>query len=341
MVDVIGLAKKYLDIYFLTNIFTKMKVALCFIISYKHILNKEQIWKDWIEPNKDIINVYFHYKDYRAISSPWIHKHCIPQSRTMPTTYYHVVPGYIAVMSYAFYNDLDNKWFCFLTESCVPIISPQQFRSLFLNYFYSSIFTWKPAYWNIDIHTRANLRHLSSEYHLANGPWFTLSRSHVHKCILFMIKKNDIYQKVCKGGLANESIFAIILQTFGELKDHKKTINSCSTITDWSRMSNATSPHLFDENNKENSDFILAELKKNRYAMFLRKVSPSFPDEELIRIIYHTPKYHDFYWLYPLMYSKYLNCTKGKNIFLYGSYLIFLISAACFVSAFFNISHFF
>ena len=38
-----------------------MKIALCFIISYDHILNKEDIWKEWIEFNKDIINVYFYY----------------------------------------------------------------------------------------------------------------------------------------------------------------------------------------------------------------------------------------------------------------------------------------
>ena len=33
-----------------------MKIALCFIINYEHILNKELIWREWIEPNKDIIN---------------------------------------------------------------------------------------------------------------------------------------------------------------------------------------------------------------------------------------------------------------------------------------------
>ena len=35
-----------------------MKIALCFIISYEHILQKEQLWIDWIQPNKDIINGY-------------------------------------------------------------------------------------------------------------------------------------------------------------------------------------------------------------------------------------------------------------------------------------------
>ena len=34
-----------------------MKVALLFIISYHHILNKEQLWIDWIKPNQDIINL--------------------------------------------------------------------------------------------------------------------------------------------------------------------------------------------------------------------------------------------------------------------------------------------
>jgi len=55
-----------------------MKVALCFIISYEHALNKEQLWIDWINPNKDIINVYFHYKNINMISSPWIKLYTIP-----------------------------------------------------------------------------------------------------------------------------------------------------------------------------------------------------------------------------------------------------------------------
>ena len=52
-----------------------MKIALCFIISYEHILNKEELWREWIEHNKDIINVYFYYKDLKKIKSEWIQKH--------------------------------------------------------------------------------------------------------------------------------------------------------------------------------------------------------------------------------------------------------------------------
>ena len=108
-----------------------MKIALCFIISYDHILNKEDIWKEWIEFNKDIINVYFYYKDYKKIKSNWIREHAIPLKYIHETNYYHVIPAYLSVMSFALSHDIANNWFCMLTDSCCPIISPKRFRYLF------------------------------------------------------------------------------------------------------------------------------------------------------------------------------------------------------------------
>jgi|688.fasta_scaffold179679_2 hypothetical protein len=259
-----------------------MKVALCFIISYQHILNKEQLWINWIKENQDIINVYFHYKDFNKIQSPWIKMHTIPPKLVHPTTYYNVVPAYMALISYAFHHDLDNKWFCLLTDSCVPIVSPAKFRKLFFENCRTSIFSWKPAYWNLEIHRRANLRLLKKQFWLANDPWFTLSRDHVHKCIIFLAAKNDIYQIVNAGGLANESIFAIILQTFNELTNPDKLLNAVSTITDWSRMSSPTSPYLFKEATPENINIISNLLKENPHAMFLRKVDRAFPDQAIL-----------------------------------------------------------
>jgi hypothetical protein len=256
-----------------------MKVALCFIISYEHALNKEQLWIDWIKPNKDIINVYFHYKDINKIKSPWIKLYTIPPKLTQPTTYYNVVPAYISVMSYAYEHDKENIWFCLLTDSCVPIISPEKFREMFDNHYQASIIKCKPSYWDITIHRRANLRLLTKEYWLANDPWFTLCRDHVNKCILFLTYKNDIYHQINNGGLANESIFAIILQTFNELTNPQRMINESSTIADWSRMSSPTSPYLFKEGTEENINIISNLLKENKYTMFLRKVHRDFPDQ--------------------------------------------------------------
>ena len=91
-----------------------MKAALCFIISYEHILNKEELWKEWIEPNKDIINVYFYYKDFNKIKSQWIREHTIPPNFIHETSYYHVIPAYLSLMRFALLHDAYNSWFCML-----------------------------------------------------------------------------------------------------------------------------------------------------------------------------------------------------------------------------------
>jgi hypothetical protein len=276
-----------------------MKVALLFIISYHHVLNKEQLWIDWIKPNQDIINVYFHYKDINQIKSPWIKTYSMPPSEIKQTTYYNVVPAYMALMTYAFNHDVQNMWFSFLTESCVPIISPTAFRKMFLDHYQASIFKWGPAYWNIQIHRRANLRLFKKEYWLANDPWFTLTRTHVHKCLIFLAAKNGIYNQVNAGGLANESIFAIILQTFKELTNTNTLVNASGSLADWARMSSPTSPYLFKEATHENMDIIKTLLKGNPYAMFLRKVDREFPDTVLKEIM-DT----DFGHVYPVLHNQ-------------------------------------
>lgn len=92
-------------------IYIRMTTALCFLIN--NTINKENVWKKWIEPNKDIINVYIHYKDYTTIESEWIKKHCIPLNSIVRTSYYHVVPAYMALLYFSINHDVNNQWFCF------------------------------------------------------------------------------------------------------------------------------------------------------------------------------------------------------------------------------------
>jgi len=287
-----------------------MKVALCFIISYEHILQKEQLWIDWIKPNQDIINIYFHYKSIDMIKSPWIKMYTIPPNKTTKTSYYDVVPAYMSILSYAYEHDKNNIWFCLLTDSCVPIITPEKFRKMFFNHYQASIIKCKPAYWDIVIHRRANLRLLTKEYWLSNDPWFTLCRDHVHKCILFLTLKKDVWQTVNSGGLANESIFAIILQTFNELTNSVRMINESATISDWTHMSSPTSPNKFKEGTDENINIICNLLKENKYAMFLRKVHRNFPDDILKNIMNI-----DYNHKYELLHNQAKQKTRSINTF--------------------------
>jgi len=263
-----------------------MKVALCFIINYEHILNKEELWKEWIEPNKDIINVYFYYKDFNKIKSDWIRKHTIPPKFIYETSYYYVIPAYISIMKFALLHDSKNSWVCMLTESCCPIISPKKFRHLFYKYYEKSIMSWKDAWWNPEFHKRANLAKLPKELHLANDPWFILKRENVCQILSFINKQKDTAQLICSGGLANESLFAIILYCYNQLDLKGPVISAVTHITEWSRTTSATSPHLFKEANEQDIMFIESSLKKNNYAIFIRKISPEFPTKVLKHYIY-------------------------------------------------------
>jgi hypothetical protein len=270
-----------------------MKVALCFIISYEHILNKEEIWREWIEPNKDIINVYFYYKDIKKIKSHWIRDHAIPPNYIFETSYFHVIPAYLSVMEFAVTHDKNNSWFCMLTDSCSPIVSPKKFRHLFYTFYDKSIMRWNKPGWNIELHKRANLSKLPKELHLANAPWFILKRENVLQVLHFIKVKQDITKTICSGGLANESLFAIILYLYKQLGSETRTSSVISDVThiaDWYRMSSVTSPYLFKEENERDIKFIDSELERNKYAMFIRKVAPEYPNEILRHYIYEQNK---------------------------------------------------
>jgi hypothetical protein len=261
-----------------------MKIALCFIISYNHNLNKEAIWRKWIEPNKDIINVYFYYKDLKKITSPWILQHVVDPTHIHETSYLHVIPAYLSVLSYARKACFQNQWFCILTENCCPIISPQKFRWLFQEYHASSIMNWRNAWWNIHLQKRANLFLIPVTLHLANDPYFILTRHDVNICFQFTHKKFSLFKTVCDGGLANESLFAIIFYSYKCLNLVMKKVTH---LTDWSRMASPTSPYLFEFGTEKDKQFIEKGLKEHNMAMFLRKVSPDFPDEILNEYIYN------------------------------------------------------
>jgi hypothetical protein len=302
-----------------------MKVALCFIISYEHILNKEEIWKEWIEPNKDIINVYFYYKDLKKIKSDWIMRHTIPPEYIHETSYFHVIPAYLSLMSFAIKHDINNQWFCILTDSCCPIISPRKFRYLFYNYYNRSILSWKKAWWNVDYHKRANLALLPEEFRLANDPWFVMKRENVLQCLHFANVQQKIKQTICSGGLANESLFAIIMYACRQLKD--AVICAVSHTTDWSRRTSGTSPHLFKEGNETDIQFINKSLENDKYVMFIRKIAPDFPDTLLREYIYEKSKETDDK-LMVVMPAAFMVLKIKKYVFFslyYGLPLLFLL----------------
>jgi hypothetical protein len=162
-------------------------------------------------------------------------------------------------------------------------VPPAKFRDILTSTQNKSIMGWKPAWWNPELHKRANLRLLAPEFRLANETWFILSKQDINHCLLYSKVNNGIFQLICNGGLANESIFAIILYSMGRLPDVICEITHC---VDWNRRSSPTSPHVFKAGTKEDLEYIDQFMKENKYTMFLRKVSPDFPDKILLNYLY-------------------------------------------------------
>jgi hypothetical protein len=146
--------------------------------------------------------------------------------------------------------------------------------------------SWKPAWWNTDFHRRANLHLLPKEFHLTNDPWFVLNKEHVLQILTFTHNKKDITKTICSGDIANESLFAIILYSYRQLDLKGPVISAATHITDWSRMTSTTSPHVFKEGNNRDINFIDSELNKNKHSMFIRKVAQEFPNDILKHYIY-------------------------------------------------------
>lgn len=302
------------------------KVALCFIISYDHVLNKEHIWREWITANADIINVYFYYKEKSKIQSPWILKHTIPLNYIHPTSYFHVIPAYLSTMAYAMTHDPQNQWFCMLTDSCCPIVSPTRFRFMFNMHQHQSILSWRKAWWNITYHKRANLALLPEELRLANDPWFVLKREHVYLIMKFYQEREQIAKKICEGGIANESLFAIALHSQNELRT-QHILNTPSHATDWSRMASATSPHVFKEANESDIQFIESNLKKKDHKLlFIRKVHADFPDEILKHYIYDFLKEEELELWYKMKTDDFIEVIYKSLGFLIVYFLLKLFS---------------
>jgi len=260
------------------------KIALCFFISGDHSLNHEDIWREWIEKNIDIVEIYFHYTHKHKIKSLWIQQYLLPPEYIVQTSYLYMVPAYVSMMSYVYNTQKNVQWFCLLTESCVPLITPELFRWRFFRHSFKSIFSWKKAWWNIYYHRRANLMKIPEVFRLAHDPWFVICRDHVKKVLAFLKRENKMFNTICSGAIANESIIAVVLQYFNEL-NKKNVLNTMSTFANWANMSSATSPYVFKDGSKQELAIVRKGLEENPYAIFLRKVDRDFPKDILRNMI--------------------------------------------------------
>jgi hypothetical protein len=174
-------------------------------------------------------------------------------------------------------HDRSNQWFCFLTDSCAPLVSPAAFRQRFFAHYQDTFLAWKPAWWDVYWIRRANLHRLPTEFRLANTPWFILQRADAARCLQWVRKHTSTARTIMDGPVANESLFAIVLHATHRLPHVR---NEETTLADWSRMPNAMSPYSFEDMSDENRHFL--ETRKSKSTLFVRKIGAQFPMEQCV-----------------------------------------------------------
>ena len=257
------------------NLYYNDSVAFLFMVTRD--LVKEHIWKKWFESLPINYNIYVHCSDPTKIKSEWLKKYLIPYN--IPTTWNSHMEAELTLYRYALKNTNDS-WFINLSETTVPYISPKKFSTFFRELKTKSMLTYKRPWWSKSENNRANLLMFPPDARFGNNEWCVLCNEDV-RTIMYLWDYTPIVKTMIDGPHADESIFSVSLYIGNNFKNNIKTD---TTIIDWERTTNyGNSPHVFTDWDKEDKKFVKDFVEQNPYTMFIRKVSPDFPDSVILK----------------------------------------------------------
>lgn len=259
----------------ISDLYYDQSVALCFMVTRD--LSKEHIWKSWLVELDKVgfkYNIYVHCSKPENIKSKWLKKYLVPFS--IPTAWNFHMEAELALLEYAL-DQTNDAWFINLSETTVPFVSPLKFVQMFIELSKTTLLEHKKPWWDTKHENRANLKLFPAKARWGNSEWCVLCNKDM-KSIVYIWKNTDIIDTMMKGAHADESIFSVTLYVANKFKN---TLNELCTIMDWERDYWGSSPHTFIEYTKEDAEIIKELSKKSKYAMFIRKIEKSFPDEVL------------------------------------------------------------
>lgn len=199
---------KYFNKIYMYN--KNYKIAFLFLTLDN--VNWPQFWNEYIEKNKDYLNVYVHPKYPNKITVPWMKKNII--HNLVNTGWGYIVEAYIQLFEEAM-KDKSNKKFITVSESCIPIKS---FDVLYNDLQKDNIKTSYIKFMKIKkydyeerIKTQKNYKKIKFYKHLAR---FCLSRYHVQ----ILLQKKEQLKFFYKMHVGDE-FFLSLLYPFQYVKD--------------------------------------------------------------------------------------------------------------------------
>jgi hypothetical protein len=248
--------------------------TFCFLVTRDLI--KERIWRSWFS-GLDALGFQYsiatHCSNPADIKSDWLRATLIPDS--LPTSWEFHAQAILALYEYTF-NNSESQWISLHSESCVPIVSPARFIAIFEESKGRTMLSYRPIWWDPAIIPRANLTKIPAKFHVQHPEWCILAREDLIIILIIANKNRALIQHILAGPAADESLVGICLGFYDRLKD---VINTQTTIVDWDRSPNGDNPYTFATWGPADDELMKIKRAKHPWAMFLRKIGSTIPDE--------------------------------------------------------------
>jgi len=193
------------------------KVAFLFLTEGD--INHPKIWEEYFRRSGGRHSVVAHPKNYRKVTTPWLRNASIEKDDIKGTVWGHLTNAYIQLLRTAMI-DPSNKWFIFVSDSCLPCKNFDTFYN-FLNTEPDSSYIHKRPFDPININKNKQVAARIGKINLKHSGWYVLSRKHA-KALLAVdetILKN--YNVITAGD--EHLLFSIYNTNRNEIKDYMIT----------------------------------------------------------------------------------------------------------------------
>jgi hypothetical protein len=266
--------------------------TFCFLLTAD--LKKEHIWREWFDRLQQlqfrfaiVVHCSLSHKD--NVRSEWLRQYFLPDSCMRPTAWGWIVHALMSMHEYALQTH-PSEWYTLHSESCVPMVSPERFVEKFNKYKQNSFVPYEKIWWNPSTVKRANLIMLPPQMHLVHATWCILCHEDLSQMVN-LSKTNEnikkIFSTLASGYIGDESYVAVLLFNINNCVN---VIKKSTTLADWKRTPNGNNPHTFIKWTPQDEAIVRENCKTtpNEY-MFMRKISPAFPDDVLRKHIQWNP----------------------------------------------------
>jgi len=185
-----------------------LKIAFMFLTI--NDVNNPEIWSKYFPDDKSKYNIYIHPKNPDEVKS-FLKPHIINDLR--PTSWGFIIDAYEALFKTAYDDDINNKYFVIVSESCLPITSFNQFYDFVIKNKYNLIEKWIIRKYDKEARL-IDLKDFPKYKIIKHSAFFVLDRRTINE--LLHSSSLELFKKITAG----EEFFLSIVYNVSKFKNH-------------------------------------------------------------------------------------------------------------------------